>query len=61
MADWQTWRNSYKEELGFTKDDQQKLKQWISNEIKSLTALPGAGKAERITQEGLQEQFNKIQ
>lgn len=60
MADWQTWRNSYKEELGFTKDNQQKLKQWISNEIKSLTALPGAGKAERITQEGLQEQFNKI-
>lgn len=61
MADWQTWRNSYKEELGFTKDDQQKLKQWISDEIKSLTKLPGADKAEQITQEGLQEQFNKIQ
>ena len=48
MADWQTWRNSYKEELGFTKDDQQKLKQWISDEIKSLTKLPGADKAETL-------------
>lgn len=54
-----TWTGTYKN-FGFTKDVNKNIHQWILNEINSITTLPQAGKAEKITQEALLEELDKV-
>ena len=58
ISSLKTWSKDYNE-FGYTKKVQDNLKQVILNEINSITTLPQAGEAEKITQEALLEEFYK--